>query len=118
MARTSYAVWQNSQEELAADKRYAKIRRFQEEQRKWNIHADDRIWPQSPVARQLYIAGTTVFAHFRPFMDTPDDYFWALAEFSCCYRNGLILIAHSPQPHPDETPREHAEANLLEARPD
>src|SRR4051812_1304640 len=78
--------------EVRIDHRLETIRRHQEELRLWSIHADDRIWPLTPVTRKIFVEGTTVFAHFRPLMPSPSEYAWALMEFCACYRHGLIAL--------------------------
>ena len=84
--------------ETRAEPRLSTIQEHEEELRTWNIHADDKILPLTPVARKIFVTGTTVFAHLRPSMPFPNDYAFALAELCACYRHGLIAIGPHPLP--------------------
>ena len=80
------------------------VRERQQALRRAGVHADDRIWPQTPIGRELFAEGITVAAFVGPPSGRPSDHVHALAELLCCLKHGIIKVTRNhdealPAPH-------------------
>ena len=69
------------------------------------VHADDCIWPLTPVTRMIFEEGVPVGVYVGPPSRDPDERCFALAELCTCLKHGLIRISRF---RPADLPRAKA----------
>jgi len=104
MPRTAAAYVDDEMQDHLHMQHLETIERCQRKLRKWNIRAHDHIFPMTPFTRQIFVEGTTIFAHLQPSKKSPGDYAFALSEICACYGGGLIAIGLPLSDHPSPVP--------------